>query len=108
MKRTPFEPFTLFEDAAGVWCAAPPGFRNVLLDPVGWGSTRREAVACLLDHPDFQERARICGWGTPRVRDFAEVVEPAGMQWLSTGDGPEVSNFRAALRRQSFRVVSNG
>jgi hypothetical protein len=107
MKTKRFEPFILFQDAAGVWCAAPPGFRNLLLDPVGWGSTRQSAVACLLDHPDFQERARVCGWGTPRPLDFLEVDEPEGAQLLSISYEPEASSFRAALRRQSFKLVSN-
>jgi hypothetical protein len=107
MKTRRFEPFILFQDSAGVWCAAPPGFRNLVLDPVGWGQTRPDAIACLLDHPDFQERARICGWRIPRMRDFVEVDEPEGAQLLSVSYEPEPSNFRAALRRQSFRVISN-
>ena len=101
--------FILFRDSSGVWCAAPPGFRDLVLDPTGWGPTREEAILALLDQPEFLERQRVSDWPRPRFGDFVEVNEPAGAQVASIThdpgetDGSGESDFHAAVRRQSFR-----
>src|ERR1017187_9750589 len=87
--------FILFCDSANVWCAAPPRFRDLVLDPTGWGLTREEAIAGLINHPEFQERTVLGEWPLPAMTDFVvvHVREPGS------------SNEEAALRRQTFRVV---
>ena len=67
--------FILFQNDAGVWCAAPPGFRNADDDFVGWGETDRQAVKSLLARPDYQNRAAAAGW-KPTLCDFAVVSSP--------------------------------
>jgi hypothetical protein len=69
--------FILFQDGGGLWCAAPPGFRDLLHDPVGWGKTREDAVQRLLTRSDYQARAKVAGW-LPEVADFAVVDMPEG------------------------------
>src|SRR6266446_636395 len=56
------KPFILFLHSSGAWCAAPPGFRNLLLDPVGLGETRMDAVRELLSHPEFVQRSSKGEW----------------------------------------------
>jgi hypothetical protein len=56
--------FILFLHSCGTWCAAPPGFRNLLLDPVGLGETRIDAVRALLSHPEFVQRSSKGEWPT--------------------------------------------
>jgi hypothetical protein len=69
--------FILFQDAAGFWCAAPPGFRDLMQDPTGWGRSPRDAVERLLARHDYQERANVAGWN-PVVEDFTLVPDPIG------------------------------
>ena len=68
--------FILFGDRHDMWRAAPPGFRNMLIDPTGWGTTKLEAIDDLVDHPLFQEMADANGWSLPKLRDFFEVDAP--------------------------------
>ena len=98
--------FILFCDSAQVWCAAPSGFRDMVLDPTGWGLMREDAVAALLAHPEFQERARLGEWAIPTFEDFVVVKEPQGGQFETVTYGKlGTSNREAALRRQTFRVI---
>jgi hypothetical protein len=87
--------FILFEDRTGTWCAAPPGFRDPVVDPVGWGATREEAVLNLTGQHEFQERAHRECWPDITIADFIEVPEPtsAGLE-----DDPK-------RRRKTFRVI---
>jgi len=88
--------FILFRDRTGAWCAAPPGFRNVVRDPTGWGETRLEAVNELLSHPEFIHRARRGEWPRdPGYRTFVEVPEPAGATFTEREPVPAYM-FRAA------------
>jgi hypothetical protein len=67
--------FILFRDHIGRWCAAPPGFRDILRDPIGTGETRIEAMQALLVHPDFVHRARMGEWAErPGYSDFVEAM----------------------------------
>jgi hypothetical protein len=87
--------FTLFQDRAGEWCAAPPGFQNLLRDPIGRGTTRVEAVRDLVSHPEFIHRAKLGEWPLrPGLAAFVEVFaadyvispnreRPAGISRLS-------------------------
>ena len=71
------DPFKLFRDQAGAWCAAPPGFRNLLTHPIGRGRTRTEAIRELLSHPEFVQRARLGEWPDQvAFRAFVEVPTP--------------------------------
>lgn len=98
--------FILFQHSSGAWCAAPPGFRNLLLDPVGLGETRIDAVQGLLRHPEFQERARKGEWVRwPRLLDFVEGPEPKCVMFAGSRRESERSTYRAERRRQSLRVV---
>jgi hypothetical protein len=100
--------FILFQHSSGVWCAAPPGFRNLLLDPVGSGETRIHAVRQLLSHPEFQERARKGEWARwSRLFNFVEVPEPECAAFAGRRAESERSKRRAAERRQLFRVVAS-
>jgi hypothetical protein len=45
----------------------------MLIDPTGWGTTKLEAIHDLMDHPLFQEMARVNGWRLPKLADFFEV-----------------------------------
>jgi hypothetical protein len=67
--------FILFQDMAGMWCAAPPGFRDLVHDPSGWGKTPADAVQRLLARADYQERAFTAGWN-PRLQDFTVIPHP--------------------------------
>lgn len=97
--------FILFRDGE-LWCAAPPGFRNLALDPAGWGNTREEAIANLRRDQEFQARAREQKWPEPTVEEFLELLDfPAAMGRTIPEDAAG-SNFRAGLRRRSFRVIS--
>jgi len=110
--------FILFRDRNGSWCAAPPGFRNLVRDPTGWGATRVEAVRQLLAHPEYVHRAQQREWPrNPGLAAFAEVPEPEGAMFtgreptptfaaaqLRRGE-PAGSFWEAAMRRQSFKLV---
>lgn len=61
--------FILFMDKTGLWCAAPPGFRDLIRDPMGRGRTKRDAVSQLLLCRQFMERAAMTGW-RPTLSDF--------------------------------------
>ena len=67
--------FILFQDKAGMWCAAAPGFRDFVIDPAGWGKTREAAVQRLLANAEYRRRARLTGWA-PAIKDFMIVAEP--------------------------------
>jgi hypothetical protein len=99
--------FIIFQDGHGMWCAAPPGFRNMMLDPTGWGPTRLDAIDDLMDHPIFQRLARANGWERPGLRDFLEVdapqeIEVGFMDYQATAPNP-----RAVSPRQTFKLVTN-
>ena len=100
--------FILFQDTAGSWCAAPPGFRDLTLDPTGWGPTPEDAIAGLLDHPEFQEMVQANSWSQPRWKDFEIVPEPPGAVFRFTFPEITRTNIRVALRRQAMKLVSNG
>jgi len=98
--------FILFLHSSGAWCAAPPGFRNLLLDPIGLGETRVQAVHELLYHPEFVQRSLRGEW-PPSIgySAFVEVQAPDCTECAGRRPDPESSRYRAEQRRQSFRVV---
>jgi hypothetical protein len=74
--------FLLFHDDHGHWFAAPPAFQTLLRHPIGRGSTRGEAIADLLAHPEFIERAKKGEWSPdPRLADFVEMPAPKWTTW---------------------------
>jgi hypothetical protein len=79
--------FILFQDRAGMWCAAPPGFRDLVIDPAGWGKTREAAVQRLLANAEYRRRARLTGWA-PALRDFMIVAEPNPARKKGRGAAP--------------------
>jgi len=94
--------FILFQHGNGAWCAAPPGFRNLLLDPVGLGETRVEAARELIGHPEFVERARKSDWLVyAEFADFVEVPEPDCAKFA----GHRLEPASAEQRRRLFRIV---
>ena len=70
--------FILCHDESWTWCAAPPRFINLIETPNGWGSSPEEAIAQLLDDPEFQDGVADSVWPIPRRGDFVEVPEPEG------------------------------
>jgi hypothetical protein len=98
--------FVLFLHSSGTWCAAPPGFRNLLLDPIGLGETRVDAVRELLHHPEFVQRSLRGEW-PPSIghSTFVEVRAPDCTECVDRRQDPENSQHRAEQRRQSFRIV---
>jgi hypothetical protein len=97
--------FILFQHCSGEWCAAPPDFRNLPRDPIGRGETPVEAVRELLGHPEFVERARKGEWPSyVGFGAFVEAPEPDGVRYERRPES-EGSKYRAAQRRQLFRVV---
>jgi len=96
----------LFLHSSGAWCAAPPGFRNLLLDPIGLGETRVEAVHELFHHPEFVQRSLRGEW-PPSVgcSAFVEVRAPDCTERADLSPDPESSRHCAKQRRHSFRVV---
>jgi hypothetical protein len=100
--------FILFEHSSGRWCAAPPGFRNLLLDPIGLGETRVQAVQELLSHPEFQERARTNEWMRwPQLFDFVEVPEPECAVFAARNPEPVRSTYRAERRGKGLGGQTN-
>jgi hypothetical protein len=100
--------FLVFRDEAGAWGAAPPGFRDIALDPTGWGDTAWAAIDDLLRHPEFQDGVKASKWPMPAASDFVEVQEPVGARTAKIEYETVLSaNIEAAIRRQSFRVISN-
>ena len=98
--------FILFRDRNSAWCAAPPGFHNLMRDPTGWGETRVEAVRQLLAHPEYIHRAQRGEWPrNPGLAAFVEVPEPEGAMFTRREPMPAQSCWEAALRRQSFKLV---
>jgi hypothetical protein len=98
--------FILFQHCSGEWCAAPPGFRNLLRDPIGRGETPVEAVRELLGHHEFVELARKGEWASyVGFGAFVEVPEPDSVTYAERRPGSGGSQYRAAQRRQLFRVV---
>lgn len=103
------EYFILFHDDTGTWFAAPPGFRDLVLDLTGFGDTAWDAIDDLLCHPKFQKGVISGKWPMPAASDFVEVSQPDGAKIAEVTYEPCIaSNLRAALRRQSFRVISGG
>jgi hypothetical protein len=98
--------FILFRDGE-LWCAAPPGFRNLALDPAGWGSTRDEAISNLCRDREFQARAREQKWPEPKIEDFLELLELGESTMRTISDEAAGPNFRAGLRRRAFKLISN-
>jgi hypothetical protein len=113
MQRGPNH-FILFRDQDGFWCAAPPGFVDLVEHPTGWGRTAEDAIIDLLRQPEFHNRASRGEWLLPRAVDFAEVSEPDGAKFR-VGDELEKklrhivfgSDALAQQRRANFRVISN-
>jgi hypothetical protein len=98
--------FILFRDRNGAWCAAPPGFCNLVRDPTGWGATRVEAVRELLAHPEYVHRAQRGEWPrNPGLAAFLEVPEPEGAMFTGREPEPAASFWEAAMRRQSLKLV---
>ncbi len=98
-------PFLLFRNHRDGWCAAPPGFRNLLRDPVGCGRTRAEAVKELLAHPEFVHRAQMGEWPShPGLGAFVETPVPTGVR-LSDEFCPQNSDQNAAVRCQAIKLV---
>jgi hypothetical protein len=93
----PTDRYILFRDSVGYWCAAPPGFRNLVFDPTGWGRTREDAISALLAHPEFQDRLVVDGRPFPCPADFVEVTEPPGAQFESITYVSAISSF-ASMR----------
>ena len=98
--------FILFLHSSGAWGAAPPGFRNLLLDPIGLGETRVKAVHEPLYHPEFVQRSLRGEW-PPSVgySAFIEVQAPDCAECADRSPDLGSSRYRAEQRRQSFRVV---
>jgi hypothetical protein len=100
--------FVLFVDSSGTWFAAPPRFRNFLRDPIGVGDSRENAVAALLTNPELRGRAKGKGWNIPTLADFIEVDDLPGAKLESVVvSEPDLPNVKAAIRRQSFRVITD-
>ena len=98
--------FILFRDETGGWGAAPPGFRDLVLDTAGFGETAWAAIDDLLGQPEFQEGVILGRWPMPAASDFIEVPEPDGAKMAEFTDIYISSNVKAAIRRRSFRVIS--
>ena len=98
--------FILFRDETGGWGAAPPGFRDLVLDTAGFGETAWAAIDDLLRQPEFQEGVILGKWPMPVASDFIEVPEPDGAKMAEFTDIYISSNVKAAIRRRSFRVIS--
>ena len=98
--------FILFRDETGGWGAAPPGFRDLVLDTAGFGETAWAAIDDLLGQPEFQEGVILGRWPMPVASDFIEVPEPDGAKMAEFTDIYISSNVKAAIRRRSFRVIS--
>jgi hypothetical protein len=94
------EYFILFQEIDGTWCAAPPSFRTSLLDPVGRGNTRQEAITSLLRDRECQELIREQGWTEPTADDFLEVGSG------EINGNPNHTGRQAVLRRRAFKVIS--
>jgi hypothetical protein len=94
--------FLMFRDEEGYWCAATPGFQNIILDPTGRGHTPHEAVEALKRNPRFQERAREFGWPTPTLEDFVHISNSP----TCVGDVPGRLQERVGHRRQRFKLIS--
>jgi hypothetical protein len=81
--------FLLFQHRSGAWCATPPGYRNLLQDPLGWGPSRVEAVRDLLCHLEFL--ARAARGELPLAPGFGRFVEALARartylaSWAQTG-----------------------
>lgn len=100
--------FILFQDGTGTWWAAPPGFRDLVVDPTGWGASREEAVANLLNDSAFQKRAKRERWPTRAVADFVEVPEPDGSRFVEIAYLSDDPYPQATMRRKAFKVVPGG
>jgi hypothetical protein len=98
--------FILFQHSSGAWCSAPPGFRNILLDPIGRGESRVEAVRELFRHPEFVARARKGEWPPyAGFGAFVEVPEPECAMFADRRPESGRPTYRAERRRQSFTTV---
>ena len=100
--------FILFRDDSGIWCAAPPKFRGLVVDPTGWGDTCEEAIIGLLRHVEFHDGVKTGKWGMPTPVDFVEVPDPDGVKTVEIVRDAVSANIEAAIRRRSFKVISNG
>ena len=90
-------PFFLFRNRSDAWCAAPPGFRNFLRDPIGYGQTRVEAISDLLAHPEFILRAKKGEWPLqPSLEAFVEAPDPASFMSRGHKSSLEISDKTAA------------
>jgi hypothetical protein len=99
-------PFLLFRVRGEGWCAAPPGFRNLLRDPIGRGETRAQAISELLAHPEFIFRGRMGEWPLhPHLGAFVEMPEPENVTSDRAEFSREESNRSAAFRRRAIKLV---
>jgi hypothetical protein len=99
--------FILFCDDSGIWCAATPKFRGLLVDPTGWGDTREEAIMGLLQHAEFHDGVKAGKWGMATPVDFVEVTEPDGVKAVEIVHDAVFANIEVAMRRRSFKMISN-
>src|SRR6185295_18238747 len=68
-----YQQFILSRNSAGMWCAAPPCFRDAAIDPVGCGVTREDAVWDLMRQREIRDRAQRECWPEITVDNFVEV-----------------------------------
>ena len=66
--------YAIFRDG-GCWCAVPPHFRDLMLDPAGFGDTKEEAVAALHADMGYQTWLRRISGRPAELEHF--VVRPA-------------------------------
>ena len=104
--------YIVFHDETGTWCAAPPGFEDLVTHPVGWGPTLEDAIEDLFRNADFKRRLAANEWPVPSLRDFVEVPEPESAKFTLTFH-LGTKSFRNALdknlvaisRRRRFKVI---
>jgi hypothetical protein len=101
--------FILFQDISGTWCAAPPGFRNPVIDPSGWGETRERAIMDLWGDADFRARAAREGWPQDSADvEFVEVQEPGFAKLESAIYLSDDPHEQEIPRRRSFKLIPGG
>jgi hypothetical protein len=101
--------FLLFHDDHGHWFAAPPAFQTLLRHPIGRGSTRGEAIADLLAHPEFIHRAKKGEWSPdPRLADFVEVPAPKWTTWTPFMSVDFLAEAADEARAETTRAPGRG
>jgi len=100
--------FLLFRNGSEGWCAAPPGFRNLLRDPVGCGPTRADAVSDLFAHPEYVLRAKMGEWpANPSSAMFVEGPKPDSIAFRRD-ETPRPISGRTAAHRAVKLVCDRG